>query len=86
MKTCAAVGGTCGGKCEEGWEYCIKHLQMDQVLAELRKTQDNLRMAQDEIAELSHPEFGEIGRLQEEINNLKSELAQAQADAVDGGV
>lgn len=41
----------------------------------LSKALGGLKKANEEIAELSHPEFGDIGRLQEEIHELKKENA-----------
>ena len=38
-----------------------------------------LKLAQEEIANLAHPEFGDMGRLQEEIHDLKKEVARVQA-------
>lgn len=38
------------------------------------KASGALKKAGDEIADLSHPEFGELGRLQEEIHELKKEI------------
>jgi hypothetical protein len=46
----------------------------DVVIAELEKTKEDLKKAGDEIANLAHPEFGDMGRLQEEISNLKKEV------------
>lgn len=43
------------------------------------KASGALKRAGDEIADLAHPEFGEMGRLQEEIHDLKKEVARLQA-------
>jgi hypothetical protein len=49
---------------------------------------DRAKKAGDEIADLAHPEFGEMGRLQEEIHNLKKEVThwkQARESAMAAG-
>jgi len=60
----------------------------DVVIAELEKTKADLKKAGEEIANLSHPEFGEMGRLQEEIHELKKQVThwrQARETAMAAG-
>ena len=60
----------------------------DVVIAELEKAKADLKRAGEEIANLAHPEFGEMGRLQEEIHDLKKEVThwkQARESAMGAG-
>jgi hypothetical protein len=40
----------------------------------INELKEKYKRAGEEIANLAHPEFGEMGRLQEEIHELKKEL------------
>jgi hypothetical protein len=51
-----------------------ENLDLDGVLKKVQDLVTNFKRAGDEIADLAHPEFGEVGRLQEEIHELKKEL------------
>lgn len=48
-----------------------EHLSLDGVLKKVAELKENFKRAGDEIADLAHPEFGEMGRLQEELHEEK---------------
>ena len=65
-----------------------EHLSLDGVLKKIAELKENFKKAGDEIADLAHPEFGEMGRLQEEIHELKKKVThwrQARESAMAAG-
>jgi len=59
---------------ETGWVEEMNTTAALWLVDRAKKASGTLKKAVDEIADLAHPEFGHVGRLEEEIHELKKEI------------